>query len=230
MIADLRALANDVRPVGKTLREVLESFRDTGGIERLMDYIFYQVAAINGFDATGHYLRAGLIVNQCATYAVDAGRGLLGELPDADAPRPRSAHATASAIDGRRRGPGAARDGDRARAGARPAGRGGQREEAKQRAAEEASSKQATSPSASKAKRETGPGAVPTVAPPPPPRPPLRGAPPRRAGRPRRAGAAGRGRRRRRRGRPPTRDGHADPDADPADALLDYLFGKDGGG
>ena len=34
-----------------------------------MDYIFYQVAAINGFDAVGHYLRAGLIVNQCATYA-----------------------------------------------------------------------------------------------------------------------------------------------------------------
>jgi hypothetical protein len=38
---------------------VLESFRDTGGIERLMDYIFYQAAAINGFDAVGHYLRAG---------------------------------------------------------------------------------------------------------------------------------------------------------------------------
>ena len=69
VIADLRALANAVRPVGVTLREVLESFRDTGGIERLMDYIFYQAAAINGFDAVGHYLRAGLIVNQCATYA-----------------------------------------------------------------------------------------------------------------------------------------------------------------
>ena len=36
---------------------------DTGGIERLMDYVFYQVAAINGFDPIGHYLRAGLIVN-----------------------------------------------------------------------------------------------------------------------------------------------------------------------
>jgi phospholipid/cholesterol/gamma-HCH transport system substrate-binding protein len=35
-----------------------------------MDYIFYQVAAINGFDAVGHYLRAELKVNQCATYAV----------------------------------------------------------------------------------------------------------------------------------------------------------------
>ena len=32
-----------------------------------MDYIFYQVAAINGFDSFGHYLRAGLIVNPCST-------------------------------------------------------------------------------------------------------------------------------------------------------------------
>ena len=28
------------------------------------------MAAVNGFDTFGHYLRAGLIVNQCSTYAV----------------------------------------------------------------------------------------------------------------------------------------------------------------
>ena len=81
MIADVRSLAKNVLPVGKNLRAVLESYRDTGGIERLMDYIFYQAAAINGFDATGHYLRAGLLVNTCVTYSVAADRGLLGELP-----------------------------------------------------------------------------------------------------------------------------------------------------
>ena len=48
---------------------LLDSFQDTGGVERLMDYIFFQVAAINGFDQFGHYLRAGLIVNLCANYA-----------------------------------------------------------------------------------------------------------------------------------------------------------------
>jgi hypothetical protein len=69
VIADLRALATAVRPVGVTLRQVLESFRDTGGIERLLDYLFYQVAAINGFDSFGHYLRAGLIINTCTTYS-----------------------------------------------------------------------------------------------------------------------------------------------------------------
>ena len=35
-----------------------------------MDYLFFQAAAVNGFDSFGHYLRAGLIVNQCSTYAV----------------------------------------------------------------------------------------------------------------------------------------------------------------
>jgi phospholipid/cholesterol/gamma-HCH transport system substrate-binding protein len=34
-----------------------------------MDFLFYGVAATNGFDALGHYLRAGLIVNQCTNYA-----------------------------------------------------------------------------------------------------------------------------------------------------------------
>ena len=48
-----------------------------------MDYVFYQVAAINGFDSFGHYLRAGLIVNQCSNYATRADVRLLGELPAA---------------------------------------------------------------------------------------------------------------------------------------------------
>jgi len=70
VIADLRQLANAVRPVGATAADLLESFQKTQGIERLMDYIFYQTTAINGFDALGHYLRAELVVNQCVNYAV----------------------------------------------------------------------------------------------------------------------------------------------------------------
>ena len=58
------------KPVGATARQLLESFQKTQGIERLMDYIFYQVAAINGFDEFGHYLRAGLIVNTCSTTTI----------------------------------------------------------------------------------------------------------------------------------------------------------------
>jgi ABC-type transporter Mla subunit MlaD len=70
VIRDLRDLGAAAKPVALTARQLLESFQQTGGINRLMDYIFYQVAAINGFDAFGHYLRAGLIVNTCSTYSV----------------------------------------------------------------------------------------------------------------------------------------------------------------
>ena len=79
---------------------MLESYRDTGGIERLMDYIFYQAAAINGFDATGHYLRAGLLVNTCATYSVAPLAGCSANFPQASAsapPRRRPAASTRSA-------------------------------------------------------------------------------------------------------------------------------------
>jgi hypothetical protein len=71
VITDLKHLASAVRPVGANARKLLESFQKSDGIERFMDYIFYQVAAINGFDSLGHYLRAGLIVNQCANYSIE---------------------------------------------------------------------------------------------------------------------------------------------------------------
>src|SRR5262249_15398628 len=68
--ADLRQLATAAKPVGRDARRFLESFADTGGIERAMDYVFYQASGINGFDSIGHYLRAALIVNPCTSYAV----------------------------------------------------------------------------------------------------------------------------------------------------------------
>jgi ABC-type transporter Mla subunit MlaD len=98
VIKDLRTLANNVRPVGQDLREVLESFRDTQGIERLMDYIFYQVAAVNGFDSVGHYLRAGLMVNQCATYAIEPVAGCSSNFPQASGST-SSLKANQSAVD-----------------------------------------------------------------------------------------------------------------------------------
>jgi phospholipid/cholesterol/gamma-HCH transport system substrate-binding protein len=71
VIGDLRRLAGALRPVGSNLSAVLRSLDRSGGIERAMDYVFYQAAAINGFDSVGHYLRAGLLVNQCSTYSIE---------------------------------------------------------------------------------------------------------------------------------------------------------------
>ena len=82
IIDDLRRLTDQARPLARDLRGLTTSFRDTGGIERLWDYIFYQVAAINGFDQFGHYLRAGLVVNTCTSYAVTPGPGCSARFKD----------------------------------------------------------------------------------------------------------------------------------------------------
>jgi ABC-type transporter Mla subunit MlaD len=74
-IQELGRFAKAARPVASNAAGLLDSFQKTGGVERLMDYIFYQVAAINGFDQFGHYLRAALIVNLCTTYATTPAPG-----------------------------------------------------------------------------------------------------------------------------------------------------------
>jgi len=68
VVRDLRAFARRTRPVGRELAAVLDSFEDNGGIERAMDFIFYTVGSINGFDQFGHYLRTALLVNTCSSY------------------------------------------------------------------------------------------------------------------------------------------------------------------
>jgi phospholipid/cholesterol/gamma-HCH transport system substrate-binding protein len=70
LITLLRKFAKPAKSVGDDLEAILTSVQKTGGVERLMDYLFYQVAAINGFDTIGRFLRAGLIVNTCSTYAI----------------------------------------------------------------------------------------------------------------------------------------------------------------
>jgi phospholipid/cholesterol/gamma-HCH transport system substrate-binding protein len=81
VVKDVRRLASAARPVGANARRLLESLQRSGGIDRLMDYIFFQMAAINGFDSFGHYLRAGLIVNQCANYAIQPTFGCSANFP-----------------------------------------------------------------------------------------------------------------------------------------------------
>ena len=105
---DLRTLAKDVRPVASTAGALLTSLESSNGFERFLDYAFYQVAAVNGFDSFGHYLRAGLIVNQCSTYAVDPTPGCTANFAPASAtaaaasgpegPRDQVLIATAEAI------------------------------------------------------------------------------------------------------------------------------------
>jgi phospholipid/cholesterol/gamma-HCH transport system substrate-binding protein len=70
VIADTAKLASAAKPVSQNLDSLLTSLNTTDGIERLMDFFFYGMSSINGYDSYGHYLRAGLILNACSQYAI----------------------------------------------------------------------------------------------------------------------------------------------------------------
>jgi phospholipid/cholesterol/gamma-HCH transport system substrate-binding protein len=75
----IRDLAVALKPVAADAANLLTSLQKTGGVERALDFIFYQSMAINGEDKVGHYLRAGLITNAnlsgCSTYAGGTANG-----------------------------------------------------------------------------------------------------------------------------------------------------------
>jgi phospholipid/cholesterol/gamma-HCH transport system substrate-binding protein len=75
LIQDLGDFARQARPLSTDLDAFTASFDESGGIERLADYLFFQALAINGFDGIGHYLRAGLSVNLCALYTTAPAGG-----------------------------------------------------------------------------------------------------------------------------------------------------------
>jgi virulence factor Mce-like protein len=69
LVTLLAKFASDANPVSRLLDDITHSLDKSGGIEQAMNYIFFQVTAINGFDGVSHYLRAGLITNLCSSYA-----------------------------------------------------------------------------------------------------------------------------------------------------------------
>src|SRR4051794_30058034 len=75
LVTQLAQFAQNALPVSKNLAALTKSIDKTGGIERIMDYIFFQVTAINGFDGVSHYLRAALMANLCSAYATAPAGG-----------------------------------------------------------------------------------------------------------------------------------------------------------
>jgi ABC-type transporter Mla subunit MlaD len=65
----LNSLGTQSVPAAASLDKLLQSLNNTGAIEQLMSLLFNGVAATDGFDATGHYVRAEPQVGNCTTYA-----------------------------------------------------------------------------------------------------------------------------------------------------------------
>jgi phospholipid/cholesterol/gamma-HCH transport system substrate-binding protein len=70
LLARLEALGGSAKPFAGNLSGLLSSLRETGGIERLMDFIFLGANSTNGYDALGHFLRASVVGKNCIGYAV----------------------------------------------------------------------------------------------------------------------------------------------------------------
>jgi virulence factor Mce-like protein len=69
LFQDLTRLGKQLGPTSVDLDDLLQSLDQTGGLERLNEFLYYSALSVNGFDDIGHYLRAGLVTNLCSTYA-----------------------------------------------------------------------------------------------------------------------------------------------------------------
>jgi phospholipid/cholesterol/gamma-HCH transport system substrate-binding protein len=71
LLGRLQALGGAAQPFAGNLAQLLASLRDSGGLERLLDFIFLGANAANGYDELGHFLRTeGVPAAGCLTYAL----------------------------------------------------------------------------------------------------------------------------------------------------------------
>jgi ABC-type transporter Mla subunit MlaD len=70
LVRDLGRLGEELAPASVDLDDLTQSLDETGAVERINDFLYYVALATNGFDALGHYLRAGLVTNTCTEYAL----------------------------------------------------------------------------------------------------------------------------------------------------------------
>jgi phospholipid/cholesterol/gamma-HCH transport system substrate-binding protein len=65
----LLSVGRQARPSATSLAKLLSSLNNTGGIEQLMNLLYDGVAAGNGFNKLGHYVRAEPITGPCTFYS-----------------------------------------------------------------------------------------------------------------------------------------------------------------
>jgi ABC-type transporter Mla subunit MlaD len=75
LIQDLRALGKQAAPATDSLDKLTASLQDTKALQKIDDFVYYLATATNGFDSVGHYLRAGLVTNQCSGYFLRSASG-----------------------------------------------------------------------------------------------------------------------------------------------------------
>ncbi len=75
LLKQLGRLGSAAVPFTSNFSQLLGSLRNTGGLERIMDFIFLGTGAANGYDSLGHFLRAEGVGNICLRYTITPSAG-----------------------------------------------------------------------------------------------------------------------------------------------------------
>lgn len=75
VVKQLDAFTSQAKTVAANARRLFTSIQKGGGVERLLDTLYYITLSSNGFDSIGHYLRNNLIVTICSGYAITPTAG-----------------------------------------------------------------------------------------------------------------------------------------------------------
>ena len=70
LLARLKKLGSAALPASTNLEGLFGGFRNTGGLERLLDFIFLGTGAANGYDSLGHFLRTEGLGTICTEYKI----------------------------------------------------------------------------------------------------------------------------------------------------------------
>jgi ABC-type transporter Mla subunit MlaD len=70
LLTRIESLGSESKPFAKSFSELFSSLRSTGGLERLLDFVFMGSGSVNGYDSLGHFARAVAVAKTCVGYKV----------------------------------------------------------------------------------------------------------------------------------------------------------------
>ena len=80
LLSRLSSLGTAAKPFAGNFSTLLSSLRSTGGLERIMDFIFLGAGSANGYDALGHFLRTEGLGTICLKYQLTPAPGCSANL------------------------------------------------------------------------------------------------------------------------------------------------------
>jgi phospholipid/cholesterol/gamma-HCH transport system substrate-binding protein len=90
LLSQLKAFGGAAQPFTTNFASLLSSLKNTGGLERLLDFSFLGAGAANGYDALGHFLRTEGLATICQTYAIAPSAGCSAKLAATSGPEASS--------------------------------------------------------------------------------------------------------------------------------------------